>query len=271
MHIKGIQSIWVKLTIMTIWILTSFSTFAHATWEVSLANLKESVMLTSDDNSLINAAVTRVEKLQKDIETIKEELLKLDEEEKARNPEMTENYKQARAEIVRVISSIKSENAKLETSLNKLTQYQKKMKEFLKQLRDARFSSDRGRKYLSEYMTLLYKMQLKIYDQEWENIDDIRLFINSDNFNETFIWNDLIWAMTVELWELIKATTQEEEKKTNLLIKLWSLKTAAQENIELYRKEIEKLEQKKLYLISFINLYREKADTKFESILSNKE
>jgi chromosome segregation ATPase len=131
-----------------------------------LANLKESVMLTSDDNSLINAAVTRVEKLQKDIETLKEELLKLDEEEKARNPEMTENYKQARAEIVRVISSIKSENAKLETSLNKLTQYQKKMKEFLKQLRDARFSSDRGRKYLSEYMTLLYKMQLKIYDQD---------------------------------------------------------------------------------------------------------
>ena len=27
-------------------------------------------------------------------------------------------------------------------------------------------------------------MQLKIYDQDWDKIDDIRLFVNSDNFNE---------------------------------------------------------------------------------------
>jgi hypothetical protein len=70
-------------------------------------------------------------------------------------------------------------------------------------------------------MTLLYKTQLKIYDQDWDKIDDIRLFVNSDNFNETFIWNDLLSAMTVQLWELIEKSTQEEEKKTSLLIKLW--------------------------------------------------
>jgi hypothetical protein len=64
-------------------------------------------MLTSDDNSMINAAINRVEKLQADIETVTEELFKLDEEEKARNPEMTTSYRQARSEIVRVISSIK--------------------------------------------------------------------------------------------------------------------------------------------------------------------
>jgi hypothetical protein len=64
-------------------------------------------MLTSDDNSMINAAITRVTKLQTDIETVTEELFKLDEEEKAKNSEMTSNYRQARAEIVRVISSIK--------------------------------------------------------------------------------------------------------------------------------------------------------------------
>jgi hypothetical protein len=72
-----------------------------------LANLKDSVMLTSDDNSMINAAINRVAKLQTDIETVTEELFKLDEEEKARNPEMTTSYRQARTEIVRVISSIK--------------------------------------------------------------------------------------------------------------------------------------------------------------------
>jgi hypothetical protein len=64
-------------------------------------------MLTNDDNSLINAALNRVTKLQADIDTITEELFKLDEEEKAKNPEMSTSYRQARTEIVRVISSIK--------------------------------------------------------------------------------------------------------------------------------------------------------------------
>jgi hypothetical protein len=64
-------------------------------------------MLTNDDNSLINAALNRVTKLQADIDTITEELFKLDEEEKAKNPEISTSYRQARTEIVRVISSIK--------------------------------------------------------------------------------------------------------------------------------------------------------------------
>jgi hypothetical protein len=34
------------------------------------------------------------------------------------------------------------------------------------------------------------------------------------------VGNDLLSAMTVQLSELIEKTTQEEEKKTNLLIKL---------------------------------------------------
>ena len=271
MNKKIIHTIWIKSIIITIWLFSSLSPFVYATWEVSLSEIKDSLMLTSDDNALINAAINRVDKLQTDIETVTEELFKLDEEQRAKNPEMTTSYRQARAEIVRVISSIKWANEKLSSSLGKLAQYQKKMKEFLKQLRDAQVSEKKAREYLNEYMTLLYKMQLKIYDQDWENIDDIRLFVNSDNFNETFIGNDLLEAMTVELWELIDKTSHEKEKKTNLLTKLWKLKIAAQESIETYRNEIERLEQKKQYLISFINLYREKADSKFEAILSSKE
>ena len=138
MNKKSIQVIWIRSIIMTIWLFSCLSPFAYATWEVSLANLKDSVMLTSDDNSMINAAINRVAKLQTDIETVTEELFKLDEEEKARNPEMTTSYRQARTEIVRVISSIKWANTNLESSLNKLIQYQKQMKEFLKELKEAK-------------------------------------------------------------------------------------------------------------------------------------
>ena len=253
------------------WLFSWLSPFVYATWEVSLSNLKESVMLSSDENSLINAAIDRVEKLKTDIESITDELFELDAIEKEKNPELSTSYRQARSEIVRVITSIKWANSNLSTSLKNLSKYQKQMKEYLKELREVQVSSVKAKEYLNEYMTLLYKTQLKIYDQEWDNIDDIRLFVNSDNFNETFIGNDLISAMTVQLSELINRSSQEEEKKTSLLTKLWSLKIAAQESIETYRNEIDRLEQKKQYLISFINLYKQKADEKFESILTSKE
>ena len=260
MNKKTVKTIWIKSIVTLIWLVSSVSPFVYAQSEVSLANLRDSVMLTKEDDSTINAAIDRVAKLQTDIETITDELFKLDEEEKKKNPEMTSNYRQARTEIVRVISSINWANANLELSLKKLIQYQKQMKEFLKQLRDAQVSATKAKQYMNDYLTLLYKTQLKIYDQDWDKIDDIRLFVNSDNFNETFIGNDILSAMTVQLWEVIDKSSKEEERKTNLLKKLWSLKIAAQESIETYRNEIDRLEQKKQYLISFINLYREKSE-----------
>ena len=217
-------------------LFSSLPHFAYATWEVSLQELRNSVQLNKDDNYLIRAAIEKVETLQSDIETVTAELFALDEAEKQKNPNLTTSYRQARAEIVRVISSINTVSANISASLKKITTYQKQMWEMLRELQMTQNSSEKAKQYLSEYMTLLYKMQLKIYDQDWDHIDDIRLFVNSDNFYETFVWNDLLSAMTVQLSELIEKSNQEELKKTNLLSKLWNLKTAAQESIESYRK-----------------------------------
>ncbi|MBO7095168.1 hypothetical protein J6V86_03190 [bacterium] len=134
--------------------------------EVSLQELRESVQLTRDDNVSINNAIEKVATLQTDIETITKELFELDEKEKEKNPELTTSYRQARTEIVRVISSIKSASSEISASLKKLVAYQKQMRELLLELKDAQTSSDKAKEYLSEYMTLLYKMQLKIYDQD---------------------------------------------------------------------------------------------------------
>ena len=267
---KNVIQLWTKIFVVLIWLFLWLSTNVFATEEVSLQDLKQSVQLTKDDNALINNAMEKVATLQTDIETITKELFELDEKEKEKNPELSTSYRQARAEIVRVISSINSASSEISVSLKKLVAYQKQMRDLLKELQDAQKSSEKAKEYLSEYMTLLYKMQLKIYDQNWEHIDDIRLFVNSDNFNETFIGNDLLSAMTVELWELIERSNQEEAKKTNILSKLWDLKIAAQESIKQYRQEIETLEQKKQYLLSFIQLYKVEASSKFESIFKSK-
>lgn len=247
--------------------------YSNATWEVSIWQLKKSVVLTNEDTSLINAAIDKVANLQTDIESVTAQLFELDEIEKAKDPNLTTSYRQARTEIVKVIASINGATEDVSNSLKKLITFQQQMKSMISQLHEAKLSSEKAKAYLNEYLTLLYKMQLKIYDQEWDNVDDVRLFINSDNFNETFIWNDLLSAMTVQLSELINKTSQEEKKKTNLLSRLWDLKIEAQKNIQIYREEIEKLEQKKQYLISFIQLYKTSAAeaSKFDAVFKDKE
>jgi len=144
----------------------------------------------------------------------------LDESERAKNPALTTNYRQARAEIVRVIAGIDSASSNISSSLKKLIAYQQQMNDLLQQLQAAQTSAEKAKEYLADYMTLLYKMQLKIYDQEGDNIDDVRLFVNSDNFNETFVGTDLLKAMTVRLSELVEKSIQEEKKKSGLLSRL---------------------------------------------------
>ena len=135
-----------------VWLFSFISPVAYATWEVSLWDLRDSVMLTSDENSLINNAIDRVTQLQTDIETITEELFKLDELEKEKNPDLDTSYRQARTEIVRVISSIDNASSKISLALNRLVSYQKQMKKMLREVKDNKISVAKAKEYLSEYM-----------------------------------------------------------------------------------------------------------------------
>ena len=110
---KNVIKLWTKIFVVLIWLFLWLSTNVFATEEVSLQDLKQSVQLTKDDNALINNAMEKVATLQTDIETITKELFELDEKEKEKNPELSTSYRQARAEIVRVISSINSASSEI--------------------------------------------------------------------------------------------------------------------------------------------------------------
>lgn len=270
-------NLWKKILILFIFCITHIrvnSAYTQQTINLSdISNLETSVTLDHDDNKLIKTAMKKVQNLQADIETITKELFELDKKEKEKDPNLSTSYRQARNEIVKVISSIDKASSKISSSLKRLKIYQEQMKTLILGLSEARESAETAKKYLIEYLTLLYKTQLKIYTEDGDSIDDIRLFINSNNFNETFIGSDLLSSMTAQLYDIIDISSKEETKKTNLLSQLWNLKIAAQNSIETYRKEIETLEQKKLYLANFIKLYKDEADnqSRFDAIFNSKE
>ena len=87
------------------------------------------MVLSSEDTSLINAAIDKVSTLQTDIQSVTDQLFELDEIEKAKDPNLTANYRQARTEIVKVIASINGASEDISKSLQKRITYQKQMKD----------------------------------------------------------------------------------------------------------------------------------------------
>ena len=122
MNKKLVQTLGIKVVILTIWLFSSFSSLVYATWEVSLQDLRNSVSFSKEDVSLIGAAMKKVNVLKSDIDQLTEELFNLDETQKSKSDNLSENYRQARIEIVKVISSINSATNNIADSLQKLVE-----------------------------------------------------------------------------------------------------------------------------------------------------
>jgi murein DD-endopeptidase MepM/ murein hydrolase activator NlpD len=175
---------------------------------------------------------------------------------------------------VRVISSIDEATTNISTSIKKLATYQSQMKITMDQLAQTRQSASSAKSYLAAYLNLLYKMQLEIYDKQKGNIDEFRLLLTSDNISKTLMSEEITEAMTLQLTDLIQQADEDEGKKIELLAKLGELKQLAQKTLETYYDEIERLQQKKQYLINFMQLYRDKQiaiQQRFDKIFASKK
>ena len=172
------------------------------------------------NSQALTNALAGMEDLKSGIDVITRELFELDEIERAKNQNLDERYRLARSEIVRVISSIEEATTSISTAIKKLATYQNQMKATMDQLENTRQSSSSAKVYLEEYINLLYKMELEIYDQQGDNIDEVRLLLTSDNVNKTLVGKEITEAMTIQLTNLIQQADEDESKKIELLAQL---------------------------------------------------
>lgn len=101
-------------------------------------------------------------------------------------------------------------------------------------------------------------MEREIYDPQGEDIDALKLFVKSDAMPQLLVGDDTLKILLMQINDLMKVATIQEEKKSAAIDRLLELKVTAQKSLDYYKSEIEKLEQKKTYLISFMQLYNEK-------------
>ncbi|MDR0859974.1 MAG: peptidoglycan DD-metalloendopeptidase family protein [Candidatus Peribacteria bacterium] len=203
-----------------------------------------------------------------------QELFDLDAIERAKNANLDEKYRQARNEIVRVINSINLATTTISQSASKLVTYQKQMQKVVDELNSLRTSASVAKLYLAEYLNLLYKMQLEIYEDADMHTNDLRLLVNSENISQTLVGADITSAMTAQLHTLLQQADTAETNNVILLSKLGKLKQEAQTTLNSYREEIEKLQQKKQYLLNFIELYKNEqvaSAQRFDKVFASKK
>jgi murein DD-endopeptidase MepM/ murein hydrolase activator NlpD len=173
-----------------------------------------------------------------------------------------------------VIQTIDETTRKISQAVNQLALYQMQIRNAIQELNDLRVSSSKAKDYFADYLNLLYKMQRELYMDNSETINEIRLLAKSDNVSQTLVGSEITTAMTLQLNTLIQQAEQAADQDIDLLRKLGQLQQQTQATFLNYRNEIEKLQQKKQYLINFIALYKNKqveASQRFDKVFASKQ
>lgn len=111
------------------------------------------------------------------------------------------------------------------------------------------------KQYIKDFSNFIYKLDNKLYNEDSNSIDDMKLLINSDNIPLTLANDSLVQSMLLQLDDLMTNFQDNEQQQIETIKKLNALKSDAKASITQYQIEIEKLQQKKNYLLQFMQLY----------------
>lgn len=112
------------------------------------------------------------------------------------------------------------------------------------------------KEYIEDFANFIYKLDNKLYNENTNSIDEIKLLINSDNIPLTLANDYLVESMILQLNDLMTDFQENEQKQLETIKKLNQLKSQAKTSIITYQNEIEQLQQKKNYLLQFMKLYQ---------------
>ena len=204
----------------------------------------------------VKSAITNMDDLKKNLDDVIQELYTLDEKERGDDNAISDKYRATRKEIVNVIQTINTTTDTITEQLKKIATYKKLMVLTYKDIQASRSGMVDTKQYIEDFANFIYKMDNKLYDEETNTIDEMKLLINSDNIPLTLANDSLIQSMIIQLSNLMNDFQQNEEQQLETMKKLNELKARAKESIQQYQIEIEKLQKKKNYLLQFMKLYQ---------------
>jgi hypothetical protein len=204
----------------------------------------------------VQSAMTNMQDLKNNLDQVIQELYSLDEKERGDDNAISDKYRATRKEIVNVIQTINQTTDIIGEQLQKIVTYKKLMLLTYKDIQASRSGMVETKQYIEDFSNFIYKLDNKLYNENTNTIDDIKLIINSDNIPRTLANDYMVESMILQLNDLMNSFKDNEETQLETIKKLNELKTRTKETIQQYQNEIEKLQQKKNYLLQFMKLYQ---------------
>ncbi|HBB04792.1 TPA: hypothetical protein DCZ39_08075 [Patescibacteria group bacterium] len=204
----------------------------------------------------VQSATSNMQDLKSNLDEVVSQLYSLDEKERGTDNAISDKYRATRKEIVNVIQTINQTTDTIGEQLKKITTYKKLMLLTYKDIQASRSGMVDTKQYIEDFSNFIYKLDNKLYNENTNTIDDLKLMINSDNIPLTLANDSLVQSMILQLNDLMNNFQQNEETQLETIKKLNDLKTRTKDTIEQYQTEIEKLQQKKNYLLQFMKLYQ---------------
>ncbi len=248
-----------------VWIMAVMFMFISNTWAESIYQSQ----IDTDSFDIDNATET-ITSLQESINDIVEQLYDLDNKELDDKWSVSEKYKEIRKEIVNVIQDINKTTDYVSAMVKKISLYKLQIKENTDALEETRQWIDVSKEYIQEFSNFLYKLNNQIsYENE---IDDTRLItLSNNNIAVTLSNEQLVKSILTQFNDMMTSLDVDESRQVQLIKTLNKLKMKASENVESYTAILSVLNQKKNYLIQFMDLYKEDklAEQKFSMIFDN--
>lgn len=214
----------------------------------------------------VQSATNNMQTLKTNLDEVIKELYSLDAKERWSGNVISDKYRATRKEIVNVIQTINQTTDTISEQLQKITTYKKLMMLTYKEIQSSRSGMVDTKGYIEDFSNFIYKLDNKLYDKDTNTIDEIKLFVNSDNVPVTLANNQMVQSMMVQLNDLMNNFQDDEETQLGTIKKLNDLKTRTKDAIQQYQIEIEKLQQKKNYLLQFMKLYQSDTEQRKLSI-----
>jgi len=236
-------------------IILTFVTTLLLFGSFSFAEIYQSNISSLLDDFDVRSAINNMQDLQDSVDVITQELYALDDKERV-NGNISQKYRETRWEIVNVIQTINSTTQAAASMLKKILVYKKQILLSQKELKVINYDLKVTKKYLMDFTNFMYKFNNTIYSNGTDQIDELKLLIQSENIPQTLASSYSITSLILQFNELIEVLDKQRIQQESLIKKLNKLKISTKNQVKNYDQELEKLQQKKNYLVHFIQLYK---------------
>jgi hypothetical protein len=114
---------------------------------------------------------------------------------------------------------------------------------------------DSAKQFIAEFSNFMYKLDNQT--QTDNELDEFKLFAMSDNIAASIANEQVVKTILLKFNEMMETLDEDQEQQKLIIAKLNKLKLDASTEVDSYQAILDTLNQKKNYLIQFMQIYKE--------------